>query len=232
MKKHIISLTLALLMVLSMTACGSKPASNNPPAANNPTEAPALAENALALGVVEGQTYSNTYAGIGCALDGDWVIYPAEQLQELPDITKQMMEGTELEKAMENVTQFTDMYAESVELLCNVNVLFQKLDMTQRIAYSVMDEKAVLDATMEQKDTMIQAYAQGGINVDTMEIVTVTFLGEEHYALKTVAETEGVPYYCLQVFDFWLGQYSMTITFASFIEDNTESMLEMFYAVE
>ena len=237
MKKRIISLTLALLMVLSMTACGSKPASNNPPAAGstpveNPTEAPVLEENALALGVVEGQTYANTYAGIGCALDGDWVIYPADQLQELPDITKQMMEGTELEKAMENVTQFTDMYAESVELLCNVNVLFQKLDMTQRIAYSVMDEKAVLDATMEQKDTMIQAYAQGGINVDTMEIVTVTFLGQEHYALKTVAETEGVPYYCLQVFDFWLGQYSMTITFASFIEDSTESMLEMFYAVE
>ena len=248
MKKRIISLTLALLMILSMTACSSKPAANspatNPPAADNtpvenPTEAPTGAPteatepaNALALGVVDGQTYSNTYAGLGCTLDGDWVIYPADQLQELPSITQQMMEGTELEKAMENVTQFTDMYAESVELLCNMNLLFQKLDMTQRIAYAVMDEKAVLDATMEQKDVMIQAYANGGITVESMEIIKVTFLGEEHYALKTIAQTEGVPYYCLQVFDFWLGQYSMTLTFASFIEDNTESLLDLFYVVE
>jgi hypothetical protein len=95
-----------------------------------------------------------------------------------------------------------------------------------------MDEKSVLDASLQQKDVMIQAYAQGGIDVSSMEIVTVTFLGQEHYALKTVGETQGLPYYCLQVFDFWLGQYSMTITFASFVEDTTEDVLAMFYAVE
>jgi hypothetical protein len=100
------------------------------------------------------------------------------------------------------------------------------------VAYAVLDEKAVLDATMQQKDVMIQAYAQGGIAVESMEIVTVTFCGEEHYALKTVGQTQGVYCYFLQVFDFWLGQYSMTITAASFVEDSTEDVLAMFYAVE
>ena len=133
---------------------------------------------------------------------------------------------------MANVTQFTDMYAENLEALTTVNVLLQKQEWNQILAYSLMDEQSVLEATLEQKDLMIQAYAQADILVESMEIVTVTFLGEEHYALKTVAENQGMPYYCLQVFDFWLGKYSATITFASFLEDNTEGLLELFYAVE
>ena len=39
-------------------------------------------------------------------------------------------------------------------------------------------------------------------------------------------------YYILQVFDFWLGQYSATITFASFVEDHTEDTLALFYALD
>lgn len=232
MKNRKFNLILALVLVMALlTGCGGGAAETEAPA----TEAPAteaLQENSLALGVVEGNSYANTYAGIGCQLDSSWTVYPADQLQEMPSTVKDMMEGSELAEALANVTQFTDMFAENVELMCNMNVLFQKLEMNQRVAYAMMDEKAVLEATLEQKDMMIDAYAQGGINVETMEIVTVTFLGQEHYALKTVAETQGVAYYCLQVFDFWLGEYSVTITFASFIEDNTETMLELFYELD
>ena len=227
MKKRLISLTLALLMVLSMTACGAKPTPTEAP-----TEAPTEPENALALGTVENGTYTNTYAGIGCDLDSSWTIYTVDELQELPDVTQQMVEGTELEALMANVTQFTDIFAENVDLLATMNVLFQKLEMSQRLAYAVMDEKAVLEATLTQKDIMFEAYANAGIYAESMEIVTVTFLGEEHYALRTVAESQGVPYYILQVFDFWLGKYSMTITFSSYVEDTTEDVLALFYAVE
>lgn len=257
MKNRKFSLILALALVLALlTGCGGDapetqapeteaptteaPATEMPETEPTETEAPeteapateAPEENNLALGVVDGNTYTNTYVGIGCDLDSSWTIYPVDELQEMPSIVDEMVEGTELEEAMAGVTQFTDMFAENVDLMATMNVLFQKLELNQRIAYAVMDEKAVLEATLSQKDLMVEAYAQGGINVDTMEIVTVTFLGEEHYALKTVAETQGVPYYCLQVFDFWLGEYSVTITFASFVEDSTETMLEMFYALD
>lgn len=256
MKNRKLTLALVLLLVASMlTGCGgdepvpvtgieapsietttaeaptTEAPTTEPPATEPPATEP-LPDNTLALGRVEGSTYTNTYAGIGCELDSGWTIYTADQLQEMPAITQEMFEGTELEAAMANVTQFTDMMAENVEQLTTVNVLFQKLDMNQRMAYAMMDEEEVLEATMLQKDVMIQAYAQGGINVDTMEIVTVTFLGQEHYALKTVAEMNGVPYYCLQTFDFWLGEYSVTITFASFLEDKTESLLDLFYPVD
>lgn len=232
MKNRKFTLVLALVLVLSMlTGCGSGAPSTEAPETEAPTTE-AVQENSLALGVVEGNSYTNTYVGIGCDLDSSWTVYPADQLQEMPSTVKDMVEGTELEEALAGVTQFTDMMAENVELMANMNVLFQKLEMNQRIAYALMDEKAVLEATLSQQELLEEAYAQGGINVDTMEIVTITFLGEEHYALKTVAETQGVAYYCLQVFDYWLGEYSVTITFASFIEDNTESMLELFYALD
>lgn len=211
------------------------PATEAPTTEAPTTEPPAtepLPDNGLALGVVEGNTYTNTYAGIGCDLDSSWVIYPADQLQELPDIANEMFEGTEFEAAMANVTQFTDMMAENVEQLTSVNVLLQKLDISQRIAYARLNEQEVLEATLLQKDAMLQAYANAGINVESMEIVTVTFLGREHYAMKTVAEMNGVPYYCLQTFDFWRGEYSVTITFASFVDDKTESLLDLFYPVD
>ena len=251
MKNRKLTLALVLLLMVSMLAgCGGdKPASiavTKAPTTEAPTtEAPAteaptteppatepLPDNALALGVVEGNTYTNTYAGIGCDLDSNWTIYTADQLQEMPAVIQGMVEGTELEAVMANVTQFTDMMAENVELMTSVNVLFQKLNMSQRITYARLSEQEVLEATLLQKDVMLQAYTNAGIIVESMEIVTVTFLGQEHYAMKTVAEMNGVPYYCLQTFDFWLGEYSVAITFASFLEDNTESLLDLFYALD
>lgn len=254
MKNRKLALALVLLLIVSMlTGCGGKkpagtePISTEAPTTEAPTteapttEAPTteppatdpLPDNSLALGRVEGNTYTNTYAGIGCDLDSTWTMYTADQLQELPAATMEMLEGTEMGDAMANVIQFTDMMAENVELLSTVNVLFQKLDMSQRIAYAKLDEKTLMEATLlMQKDAMIEAYAQAGIIVESMEIVTVTFLGEEHNAMKTVAEMNGVPYYLLQTFDYWLGQYSVTITFASFVEDKTEELLDLFYPVD
>lgn len=258
MKNRKLTLALVLLLVVSMlTGCGGdKPAGTEPISTEAPTteaptteapttEAPTtepiateppatepLPDNALALGVVEGSTYTNTYAGIGCDLDSGWTIYTADQLQDLPDAVQELFEGTELGDIMANMTQFMDMKAENVEDLTSVNVAFQKLNMSQRIAFVKTNEQEALEAAMLQKDAMIQAYAQAGILVDTMEIVTVNFLGQEHYAMKTVAEANGVPYYILQTFDYWLGEYAVTITFASFVEDKTESLLDLFYPVD
>ena len=247
--KRTFSLVLAVLLTLSMLAgCGGNaPETTAPvntpettaPAAAPETTAPvpettepALQERALSLGVVEGDTYTNTYAGFGCTLGTGWTIVPADQLQELPEIVKDAVDGTAVGEAMEDVQQFTDMAAENAELFCNMNVLFQKLGLQERLAYMLLSEEDVVDATLSQKDVMIEAYTAMGLNVTSMEKVSVTFLGEEHFALKTVAETEGIPCYMLQVFRHNLGEYMITMTLTSFLEDNTESMLELFYAVE
>ncbi len=196
------------------------------------TTEPALQERALSLGVVEGNTYTNAYAGFGCTLDEGWIVLPADQLQELPAIVQDSVSGTEIGEAMADVQQFTDMMAENAGQLTNMNVLFTKLGLQERLTYALLSEEDILDATLSQKDAMIEAYTAMGMNVTSMEKVTVTFLGEERFALKTAAETQGVACYMLQIFDYNLGEYSVTMTLTSFLEDNTESMLELFYAVE
>ena len=247
--KRRFSLILAVLLTLSLLAgCGGKDAPETTAPVNTPettapagapetttppeTTEPALEERAVSLGVVEGNTYTNAYAGFGCTLGEGWVVLPAEQLQELPAVVQDAMAGTELGDAMKDVQQFTDMMAENAAELVNMNVLFQKLSLQERLAYKLLSEEMIIDQTLEQKDTMIEAYAAAGMNVTSIEKAAVTFLGEEHFALKTVAETQGIPCYMLQLFNYDRGEYSVTITLTSFLEDNTASMLELFYAVE
>ena len=112
-----------------------------------------------------------------------------------------------------------------------MNVQYTKLGMKERIAYALLTEEQILEQVLSQKDSMISSYAQAGIDVSAMEMVKVTFLGEERSALHTTATIENVSYYILQVFDYNLGQYSVVTTFGSYIEDNTRSMLELFYPV-
>jgi hypothetical protein len=63
--------------------------------------------------------------------------------------------------------------------------------------------------------------------VEKMEKVNVTFLGEDRVALKTYSTIQDIPYITLQIFEYHLGQYSVTITFATYLEDNTESLLDL-----
>ena len=49
--------------------------------------------------------------------------------------------------------------------------------------------------------------------------------------MKTVSNVDGVAQYTLQVFDYHLGRYSVTLTATSFIEDNTQWVMDQFYPV-
>lgn len=229
-------LTLLLVLALMLCACGGESkeeVSGNltPVETTAPAETTApVEEKDVSMGLLEGGTYTNAYAGFGFALDSAWTIYPAEALQELPENVREMFDGTEFENV--ELNQFTDVMAENVDALLTMNVLYQKVSLQERLAYAVMDESDLIDVTLEQYDTLVQAYANGGITVQSMEKKNVTFLGEERVALYTVASIQDVPYYILQIYDYDLGEYAVITTFGSYLEDNTESMLELFYTVE
>lgn len=194
----------------------------------DPTEE---AENKSYLGRMEGGIYENAYAGYGCKLDTSWTFYTAEELQELPEDVAELFEGSDVGDSISKYTQITDMMAENTKALTSINVLYQKLDATARLAFVGLDEEAVIDEVMKQSESMKTAYAQAGIEVISFEKVTVTFLGEEHTALLMSSTMQGVPYYTLQMMDYSLGQYSVTLTLASFQENTTEALLDLFYTV-
>ena len=258
--KKVLALALALALLLTLAACGkdekksdsgkktttaagssttTPPTTTTPapsttaptaPATTAPNTVPDEDEN-LSLGRNEGGEYINHYMGLRCELDSDWVFYGAEELQEMPDNIGDMMSGSELGDAIANYTQIIDMMAENVDMLASINVVYTKMSVADRLAYLTMTEEEIVDATLSQKDAMIDAYAQTGIIVKSMEKVTVTFMGQQRTAMHMEAEISGVAYYTLQFFYQKLGSYGVTLTLASYVEDKTEDLMMLFTTI-
>jgi len=233
MKKTTLALLLVLMLVLS--ACGENTIQTETPASTvEQTDAETAPEETkadaapLTLGSFDGGVYTNEYLGIGCELDTSWTFNSAETLQELPENIAELLADTEL--AEDGLAQqIMDMKADNAETLASMNVLYTKVGLQERLVYLTMSDEEIVEATLEQADMMKDSYAQAGILVEEMKMVTAEFLGEERVALWTSSTMEGIPYYILQVFDYRAGQYGATITASSFMEDTTQQVLNLFY---
>ena len=182
---------------------------------------------------MQGGVYVNEYMGISCTLDSDWEFYTAEELQELPQNVEELFDGTAAEGMMSNLQIISDMVAENAEELTTMNITYQKMSMQERLAFTGMTNSDVVDAMVtSQKDMLIATYAQAGLNVQEMCKKTVTFCGEECDAVYTACDANGVAYYALQLIDYSLGDYAVTLTVTSFVEDKTEELLALFAKYE
>ena len=210
---------------------GEEPAGEEPDAADG---GPAEAERQLSLGSFSGSTYTNSYAGFGCTLDGSWTFADAQQLQQLTVASAGLVSEADVENyfSTTNTTSLTDMYAESSEMMATVNVLYSKVSVAERLAYSTLDEEGVIDATLAQSEQLKSIYESMGVSITSTEKVLVNFLGEEHYAMKTVTDTGGVAGYMLQFIDPFRGSYSITTTIVCYGQDNTQAVADMFFPVE
>ncbi|MEE1036922.1 MAG: hypothetical protein U0L15_07390 [Oscillospiraceae bacterium] len=225
---------LALMLVLAVMLAGCAESAEDVAGNVAPNQAAteAAEEKPVSLGRMDGGVYTNSYAGFGCTLDDSWTFYSAEELQALPENVNEVLKDTEIGDAMEGVEQITDMMAENMETFSSMNLLYQKMDAQTRLVYGMMSEESIADAMLAQSDTMIAAYAQAGMDVTSLEKVTVTFLGEERIALRTEGTMQDIPFYMVQVFDYNQGSYSITLTMTSYMEDKTADMLALFYEVE
>lgn len=250
--KRTIALLLVLVLTLGLLGCGKEdtPVSGKVTPATEAATAPmgnveaipettepvpetteaAVEDKPVTLGRMEGGVYTNEYIGIGCTLDANWTFYTAEELQELPAQTNELLQDTEYADA--GLRQIADMMAENVNDMSNMNIQYTKLNMQERLVYATMDYEDFADMILGQSDSMAQAYAQAGIENAVLEKVTVKYLGQDRIAIRTSATIEGYPYYILQVFEHDIGQYYVTITLSSIFEDTTESMLDLFYALD
>lgn len=185
----------------------------------------------MSIGQFQGGVYTNEYVGVGCELESGWEFYTAEELQDLPGEITEMMDGSELGEAMKDVEMFIDMQADNVDELTTMNVTYKKLTVQQRLAYVIMDEEEIMDVMLENKDTLIESYEQAGVEVNDITRQKVNYLGEEHTALHMSAISDEVEYYTLQILECKKGEYSVTITVGSYLEDKTEDLLTKFYAL-
>lgn len=189
-------------------------------------------DNPVTMGRIQGGIYTNDYLGFGMELDDSWEFYTADELQDIPDNVAELLADTEMGDSVAALNQFTEMMAESSEALATINTQYQKLSIQEQLLYLSMSSQELLEATMEEKDMLIRSYGQVGIDVESMDIVSIDFLGETCPAIKTVASTQDIPYYILQVFFFDKGQYGVTMTFSSYVEDITEDLASLCYALD
>lgn len=245
--KRFVSMLLALVLALSMTACGAagseapkgeyKPAEQEDtltddakPGDTLPDDTVPEEDNDFSLGTMQGGTYENAYVGYGCTLGANWAYKTAEELQDISGLTKDIFEEGGVDTSAFN--QVLDMMAECTDPLASINIQYTALSAQERIAHRMAGEEGLVDGTLQQKDLLISTYAQAGIEVSAMEKVSVTFCGEERWAIHTTASIQGMPYYILQLFDTNIGPYYVTLTLGAFAEDTTPQLLELFYSLD
>lgn len=240
MKKNFYTLiTLLLAASLALAGCGAEEetaveetvAAATEAVVEETTEATAPAGKDVVLGTYTDHVYENAYAGFGAELDDGWTVATSEQLQDLPAEITELLKGTEVGETAQKYSQIMDIQAQSNELMANFNVLYTELSTAERIAYALQNEDSVADMILSQKDVLVSSYDQVGIEVSSIEKTNVTFLGQEHVAVKTVGTTQGMDVYIVQVFNYQLGRYAVTATFSTFVEDSTQEILDLFYEV-
>ena len=223
--KRLICGLLALIMVLALCGCskgGDAPSGGTGEASGNQE----AETREVTLGELRDGVYYNAYAGFTITLDENWEPYTAEQLQDISNLTQEALQDSAMGEQLTEYEQITDMMAECYNDRTSLNVRYTRLDMMERAAYALLSEEQLV---MDQIELLTQTYADEGTAVESMEKKQVTFLGEEHFAVYTVASMDGTPYYTLQLFRYNLGgPYYVTLTLCSFVEDKTAELLDLF----
>ena len=223
MKKKMI--VLLLVMALLLTACGSKGTDATEPEPQGSVAEETASNNMvndglLTLGTVEGNTYQNEALGYGCTLEG-WTFADSNRLAELNHVAAENVDANLLEQIAASDT-FMDMYAESADRLANVNVNVENI---AREGFGDYSEKDYCDAAFPQ---MAEAMNQMGASDVNVQQSTVYLGWDEHPGMIMTSTIQGVPVFQKQAC-VKFGDYMASITVTTYNEDNTDSILSLFY---
>ena len=216
--KKLTAMLLVLVMMLSLCACGEKNVSGTVSPQEEQTEVD------FQLGVTTGGKYESTFLGIGCSLDDSWSFASQEELAQMIGATAEMFDNEEYAEQMKNTDMFYDMAAAADDGLVNINIIIQNMGLLYGMALS---EEKYIEVSQEGLEEQLSS---AGFTLEGVEAGTVTFAGQERSGLHITCTYQGIAYYCQQVY-IKQGNYMSVITLASFFEDDTDSMLDYFYAV-
>ncbi len=203
--KRVSYLTLALALVLSLTACS-------------------IGSKKFERGVVEGQTYTSQFLGLTCTAPAEYTYLNDQEIAQLNDLTADVVDSEELVKQMreslENGNQVQDMYLMTADGLQTVNVMLVKVSAKG----AAVDMAAFADMG---KDQVVSAYQSMGMTDVEASRETVTFMGQQYEGICTSATYTDVPVTTVQVC-MQVGDYVCVITFTSYVEDPTPEMIDFF----
>ena len=233
--KKLFAMLMALTILMTMAACGQQttddaggtvdPGAVEDQGTSGQVDMPADDAGTPELGSVNGGTYTNEFAGIGCRLDEGWVFYTAEQMAELNGALADGTDNADVKAVLADDPSIFDMYAVSTDGLMVMNVVIQNLGLVSGAVVSPQEYAEI--ASAEVADTLT---AYGYENV-TAQTTAADFAGTESCpAVAVTAERDGTALYEQMIY-LKTGNYVYCVTLCSFKEDVTAEMAKLFYAL-
>ena len=242
----LLCILLSIAMLLALCACGSSPA---PSGTQTVTEGPSVSgttttpepvaepepepeaepeaepEEEFSVGATVSNTYTNEFFGLGLTLDENWVFSTQEEIDATNAAVMEGLDNETYSQAMESGAVYTDMMALGAGG-AGVNATIEKLNAVMGLA---LTEEDYVDLSLEQNDFKA-LYAQMGLDVSVLEKETVTVAGAEHPCIVIEGTMQGIALY-EKIVVIKSGSYVLSIAASSYIEDVTDGILELFYAV-
>lgn len=209
--KKLIALLLALVMVLSLAACGNDKESKDDGKLNGNPSAPVE-------GTLSGRSYVNEYFGFRVDLDSDWSVYDAETTAQIMGTA---LENLDLGITLERTGMITPFYASYSDSTTTINLAIEDTTIT---AGGVLSESAYAKAGAAQLKLGLESM---GCTDVTTKIETIDFAGSDHTCIKTQATIYGMTMYETQVL-LSKGNYMGILTTCSYLEDTTGDLVALF----
>ena len=222
MMKKLTALALALLMTLSLAACGSQ---KDDHAGGNVT--PGVTGDAVPdMGTVSGGTYTNRFAGISCTLDDSWYFYTDEQIDDATTFTIEQSNDANLKEQLKNQNTVQDMYAISSDGMMSIIVSYENMGL---LGGKTIVPQDMAEINASQMPAALESY---GFTDVTTQLTTVDFAGQKNVPAVAISAMNGdIAMYELLVY-LKAGNYSFSVTLCSLTEDVTADMAALFTAVQ
>ena len=177
-------------------------------------------EKEFALGVIDGNTYKNEFAGITFVADNDWEYYSDEKIRELNSFASDLA-GEDYKNAVKNANLLYDMFVAKSDSTQNVNIIFQKC--TPAVLEN-FEAKKFLEGTLSTtKDALTNI---GASSVD-YEIGKITMGNVEFDCLFLTSVYNNVTLYQAQVV-IVRGEYLATISISADSSENLTKIADKF----
>lgn len=180
--------------------------------------------------------YKNSFLGIGCKFDENWVLYSDEQIRENNELTMSLMGDDYAEtmgNALESGSTVVDMMATNINSTDSINLSIDNVKLQG--AFVGLDAFANATAKLVE-----EPLAQMGIENLSTEVIDYTFAGKECKAISIcgvysvpIDETNSIDVNMYEtVVLYKKGTYIASIGACSFFENHTDEYLAMFYEVK
>lgn len=217
---------LALAMTVMLASCGTAEdkigeiSTGEAEISEKETTAETTEPETAAKGENSGTTYRNDSAGIMCELDDSWTLYSEEELAMLAGSVTEVLNDDGFEKLVEAGVCLYDFYAYR-EDGANLNITIAKIAGLESV-----DEKKYVETVSEG---ITESMSGAEFKIRDVEIEETLFAGERHSMVHVSLEYQGNALFERIAF-IKKGAYVFQITSATYFEDSTAELMDMFTA--